>query len=66
MLGAHSPTPSVSQGDSGSPLICEGTFRGVTSFGKPGKCGDPRGPGVYMLLSQKHLNWITKTIQGAA
>ncbi|ELK31756.1 Granzyme A [Myotis davidii] len=53
-------------GDSGSPLICEGTFRGVTSFGKPGKCGDPRGPGVYMLLSQKYLSWIRETTRRAA
>nr|XP_008530617.1 PREDICTED: granzyme A [Equus przewalskii] len=52
-------------GDSGSPLICEGTFRGVTAFGLPGKCGDPRGPGIYSLLSKKHLNWIIKTMQGA-
>ncbi|KAK1345402.1 hypothetical protein QTO34_014114 [Cnephaeus nilssonii] len=53
-------------GDSGSPLICEGTFRGVTSFGKKDRCGDPWGPGVYTLLSQKHLNWITKTTRRAA
>ncbi|CAK6444094.1 unnamed protein product [Pipistrellus nathusii] len=53
-------------GDSGSPLICEGTFRAVTSFGKQGRCGDPWGPGVYTLLSQKHLNWIRKTIRRAA
>ncbi|XP_058419458.1 granzyme A [Diceros bicornis minor] len=51
-------------GDSGSPLICEGTFRGVTAFGLPGKCGDPRGPGVYSLLSKEHLNWINKTMKG--
>lgn len=65
-LGAHSPPPFVLQGDSGSPLICEGTFRAVTSFGKQGRCGDPWGPGVYTLLSQKHLNWIRKTIRRAA
>lgn len=53
------------QGDSGSPLICKGTFRGITSFGKKGKCGDPRGPGVYTLLSQKYLSWIIQTMQGA-
>nr|XP_019598470.1 PREDICTED: granzyme A [Rhinolophus sinicus] len=52
-------------GDSGSPLICDGTFRGITSFGSPGKCGDPRKPGVYVLLSEKHLNWIRKTTKGA-
>ncbi|XP_045695883.1 granzyme A-like [Phyllostomus hastatus] len=50
------------EGDSGSPLICEGVFRGVTSFGK---CGDARKPGVYILLTKKHLNWIRKTIRGA-
>ncbi|KAM5261779.1 granzyme A [Hipposideros larvatus] len=51
-------------GDSGSPLICKGTFRGITSFGRPGKCGDPRGPGVYMLLTKKYLKWIINTIKG--
>lgn len=53
------------QGDSGAPLICEGIFRGVTAFGLPGKCGDPRGPGVYILLSKKHLNWIVNTMKHA-
>ncbi|XP_058917124.1 granzyme A-like [Kogia breviceps] len=52
-------------GDSGSPLICEGIFRGITAFGIPGKCGDPRGPGVYILLSKKHLSWIAKTMKHA-
>lgn len=57
-------TPLVfPQGDSGSPLICQGTFRGITAFGIPGKCGDPRGPGIYTLLSDKHLNWIIKTMK---
>ncbi|XP_006874696.1 PREDICTED: granzyme A-like [Chrysochloris asiatica] len=50
------------KGDSGSPLICDNIFRGVTSFGK---CGDPKKPGVYILLTNKHLNWIRKTIGGA-
>ncbi|XP_049719807.1 granzyme A-like [Elephas maximus indicus] len=53
-------------GDSGSPLICEGIFRGITSFGLSKKCGDPRGPGVYTLLSEKYLTWITETIKGTA
>ncbi|XP_037655127.1 granzyme A-like [Choloepus didactylus] len=50
------------EGDSGSPLICSNIFRGVTSFGK---CGDPKKPGVYILLTKKYLNWIRKTIRGA-
>lgn len=52
-------------GDSGSPLLCEGTVRGITSFGKERKCGDPRYPGVYTLLSQKHLKWILTTMKKA-
>lgn len=49
------------EGDSGSPLICDNIFRGITSFGK---CGDPTKPGVYILLTNKYLNWIQKTIAG--
>ncbi|XP_017729673.1 PREDICTED: granzyme A [Rhinopithecus bieti] len=52
-------------GDSGSPLLCNGVFRGVTSFGLENKCGHPGGPGVYILLSKKHLSWIIMTIKGA-
>lgn len=52
-------------GDSGSPLLCNGVFRGVTSFGRKNKCGDPGGPGVYILLSKKYLSWIIMTIKGA-
>uniref|UniRef100_G1T902 Peptidase S1 domain-containing protein n=1 Tax=Oryctolagus cuniculus TaxID=9986 RepID=G1T902_RABIT len=52
-------------GDSGSPLICEGTLRGITSFGMDNKCGDPRWPGVYTLLSKKQLSWIKKTMKRA-
>ncbi|GAB5566872.1 MARCO-like protein isoform X2 [Prionailurus iriomotensis] len=60
----HEGDLKLLQGDSGSPLICEGTYRGITAFGLPGKCGDPRGPGIYTLLSQKYLNWINKTMKG--
>ncbi|XP_013008281.3 granzyme A-like [Cavia porcellus] len=50
-------------GDSGSPLLCKGVFRGITSFRAPGKCGDPKKPGVYILLSKKYIHWINKTIK---
>ncbi|XP_074057132.1 granzyme A-like [Macrotis lagotis] len=53
-------------GDSGSPLICQGRFVGITSFGLKGKCGVPQGPGVYTLLSENYLTWIKKTMQGVA
>ncbi|XP_062068249.1 granzyme A-like [Lepus europaeus] len=52
-------------GDSGSPLLCAGTLRGITSFGEEWKCGDPRRPGIYTLLSKKHLSWINKTMKRA-
>lgn len=52
-------------GDSGGPLLCEGIFRGITAFGLEGRCGDPKGPGIYTLLSDKHLDWIRKTTKGA-
>ncbi|XP_068952615.1 granzyme A-like [Petaurus breviceps papuanus] len=51
-------------GDSGGPLICKNSFTGITSFGLPGKCGVPQGPGVYTFLSVKYLNWIKNTIKG--
>uniref|UniRef100_H0WVN0 Granzyme A n=2 Tax=Otolemur garnettii TaxID=30611 RepID=H0WVN0_OTOGA len=52
-------------GDSGSPLVCEGHLRGITSFGIQGRCGVPQGPGVYILLSKKYLTWIKRTMKGA-
>ncbi|XP_007942377.1 granzyme A-like [Orycteropus afer afer] len=66
MICAGSPQggKDTCNGDSGSPLICEGIFRGTTAFGLPGKCGDPQGPGIYILLSGKYLAWISKTIKG--
>ncbi|XP_016055313.1 PREDICTED: granzyme A-like [Miniopterus natalensis] len=48
---------------SGSPLICEGIFRGVSSFRE---CCGPKKPGVYTLLIRKYLDWIRKTMAGAA
>ncbi|KAL7844030.1 hypothetical protein SRHO_G00225690 [Serrasalmus rhombeus] len=46
-------------GDSGGPLICKKSMVGLVSGGNG--CGDPKKPGVYTLLSKKHLFWI-KTI----
>ncbi|XP_022620977.1 granzyme A-like [Seriola dumerili] len=49
------------QGDSGGPLLCSEGLIGVTSFGK--KCGLIKKPGVYTFLSEKHINWIKKTMK---
>ncbi|KAL7854158.1 hypothetical protein AOLI_G00210020 [Acnodon oligacanthus] len=46
-------------GDSGGPLICKKSMVGLVSGGNG--CGDPKKPGVYTLLSKRHLFWI-KTI----
>ncbi|XP_028658454.2 granzyme A-like [Erpetoichthys calabaricus] len=49
------------QGDSGGPLICNGTFTAVASFGY--RCGLPKYPGVYTLLTDDYLNWIKQEIK---
>ncbi|NXO49665.1 GRAA protein, partial [Aramus guarauna] len=51
-------------GDSGGPLICNNVLRGITAFGKPGKCGTVDGPGVYTRLTKQYLKWIRQTIGG--
>ncbi|NXE79030.1 GRAA protein, partial [Cochlearius cochlearius] len=49
-------------GDSGGPLRCNNVMKGITSFGKKGKCGTVDGPGVYTRLTKEYLQWIRKTI----
>ncbi|NWV10923.1 GRAA protein, partial [Ptilonorhynchus violaceus] len=51
-------------GDSGGPLRCNNVMKGITSFGKPKKCGSVDGPGVYTRLTKRYLEWIRKTIGG--
>ncbi|CAH2292936.1 mast cell protease 1A-like [Pelobates cultripes] len=43
----------AAQGDSGSPLVCEGVATGIVSF------GNEKPPGVYTLISS-FLPWIRK------
>ncbi|XP_024422148.3 kallikrein-1 [Desmodus rotundus] len=47
-------------GDSGGPLICDGVFQGVTSWGHI-PCGRPKKPGVFTKLVPL-LDWIKETM----
>ncbi|MEJ1286986.1 kallikrein 1 [Cricetulus griseus] len=48
-------------GDSGGPLICDGMFQGVTSWG-PAPCGKPDKPGIYTKLIE-FVPWINEVIK---
>ncbi|MBN3270720.1 GRAA protein, partial [Polyodon spathula] len=49
------------EGDSGGPIICNGIYSGIVSFGE--KCGLRDKPGVYALLTNETLDWIAKVTQ---
>ncbi|XP_018423682.1 PREDICTED: granzyme A-like [Nanorana parkeri] len=48
-------------GDSGGPLICNGEFTGMTSFGE-GVCGKLKDASVFTRLTEEYIRWITETI----
>ncbi|XP_072518282.1 granzyme K-like [Salminus brasiliensis] len=48
-------------GDSGGPLECKNNIVGVVSGGNG--CGDPKKPGVYTLLTKKHIFWINNVLK---
>ncbi|KAM4049806.1 granzyme A-like [Anomaloglossus baeobatrachus] len=50
-------------GDSGGPLICDGKYAGIISFGIR-ECGKSKFPGVYTRLTDNYLKWIRNTIGG--
>ncbi|XP_075711040.1 granzyme A-like [Rhinoderma darwinii] len=47
-------------GDSGGPLICNGVFRGVTSFGE-NVCGKPNDASIFTHLTREYVSWINST-----
>nr|Q91507.1 RecName: Full=Beta-fibrinogenase mucrofibrase-1; AltName: Full=Snake venom serine protease; Short=SVSP; AltName: Full=Tm-VIG; Flags: Precursor [Protobothrops mucrosquamatus]CAA58221.1 mucofirase 1 [Protobothrops mucrosquamatus] len=49
-------------GDSGGPLICNGQFQGIVSWGGD-PCAQPREPGVCTNVFD-HLDWIKGIIAG--
>ncbi|XP_069483372.1 granzyme A-like [Ambystoma mexicanum] len=56
-------TKGTCKGDSGGPLICNGTLRGITAFGG-NPCSTHKQPGVFTRLTDNYLNWIKKTTGG--
>ncbi|XP_040277181.1 granzyme A-like isoform X1 [Bufo bufo] len=48
-------------GDSGGPLICNGAFTGVTSFGE-NVCGRPNDASIFTRLTEEYVSWIKSTI----
>ncbi|XP_056398249.1 granzyme A-like isoform X2 [Hyla sarda] len=48
-------------GDSGGPLLCDGVFRGITSFGE-NVCGRPNDASIFTRLTKEYITWITSTI----
>ncbi|XP_056398283.1 granzyme A-like [Hyla sarda] len=49
-------------GDSGGPLICNGVFRGILSFGSE-PCGKHNGAAVYTRLTEEYIDWIKEIIE---
>nr|UVJ66757.1 kallikrein-like serine protease [Trimeresurus gracilis] len=49
-------------GDSGAPLICNGEFQGIVSWGGD-PCAQPREPALYTNVFD-HLDWIQSIIAG--
>ncbi|XP_073536432.1 granzyme A-like isoform X2 [Phyllobates terribilis] len=49
------------EGDSGGPLICNGVFRGILSFGTH-PCGMRNGAAVYTRLTEEYITWIKNKI----
>ncbi|XP_077203234.1 granzyme A-like isoform X2 [Paroedura picta] len=60
--GVNNQRNDTCNGDSGGPLICGGIQRGITSFGREGRCGDPQFPGVYTRLTKDNIDWIKKIV----
>ncbi|KAK5891915.1 hypothetical protein CesoFtcFv8_012344 [Champsocephalus esox] len=46
-------------GDSGSPLVCEGEVHGLVSWGQG--CAEPNYPGVYVKLCEFH-SWFEEVL----
>nr|QKV49756.1 Blarina toxin [Blarina brevicauda] len=48
-------------GDSGGPLICDGVFQGIASWGSS-PCGQQGRPGIYVKVFL-YISWIQETIK---
>ncbi|XP_045434844.1 kallikrein-7 isoform X2 [Pipistrellus kuhlii] len=59
--GEPNSRTNACNGDSGGPLICQGTLQGLVSWGAF-PCGQPNNPGVYTQVC-KFTDWINETIK---
>ncbi|CAL8335901.1 unnamed protein product [Boreogadus saida] len=60
-VGENETEQDACRGDSGGPLMCNGVQVGITAFGRG--CAKRNKPGVYILLSKEHLDWINWIMQ---
>ncbi|XP_056468067.1 granzyme A-like [Gadus chalcogrammus] len=60
-VGENEKDQDACRGDSGGPLMCNGVQVGVTAFGRG--CAKRNKPGVYILLSKEHIDWINGIMQ---
>ncbi|KAM6223594.1 kallikrein-1 [Rhynchocyon petersi] len=61
LCAAASEGKDTCVGDSGGPLICDGMFQGITSWGY-NPCATPKKPAVFTKIIQ-YLKWIKETME---
>ncbi|XP_049643052.1 kallikrein-7-like [Suncus etruscus] len=59
--GIENSRTNACNGDSGGPLMCNGSLQGLVSWGTF-PCGQPNDPGVYTQVC-KYVDWIQQTMR---
>ncbi|XP_026526600.1 complement factor D-like [Notechis scutatus] len=61
MMCAESKKKDSCKGDSGGPIVCNGTAEGIVTTGST-VCGNWRKPGIYTRTAP-YVSWINSTIE---